>query len=47
MQEACVRVACPCCLNKRLFDIDNTGEADIEIKCPICKGVIKIFYIRI
>lgn len=43
MQESCVRVACPCCSNKRLFDTDNNGEAHIEIKCPICKGVIKIY----
>lgn len=35
MQELYVRVEC--------FDIDNMGEAYIEIKCPICKGASKFF----
>ena len=42
MQASCIHVACPGCSNKRLFDTDNNGEAHIEIKCPICKGLIKI-----
>lgn len=42
MQESEVHVACPCCKNKRLFDVDIHTEGKILIKCPICRGVIKI-----
>ena len=42
MQESEVQVACPCCKNKRLFDVDIYTEGRIQIKCPICRGVIQI-----
>lgn len=36
MQE--VKVACPCCKNKRLFDADPEAvEGIIKIKCPSAK----------
>lgn len=34
-------VYCPIC-HRRLFDVDQDGKAEIEIKCPHCKQVIKI-----
>jgi hypothetical protein len=37
-----VHVACPCCKNKRLFDIDTKTEGRIIIKCPICKQIVSI-----
>lgn len=37
-----IRVPCPCCRNKRLFDADPHTEGNIQIKCPICKSVIEI-----
>ena len=44
MQE--VHVACPCCKNKRLFDADPDTEGIIKIKCPICRAVIAVSFIR-
>ena len=43
MQE--VHVACPCCKNKRLFDVNpEQVEGIIKIKCPICRAVIAVSF---
>lgn len=39
-----IRVACPCCKNRRLFDADPNIEGIIKIKCPICKEVIAVSF---
>lgn len=41
--EKCINIACPCCYNKRLFDL-LPGEIKgiISIKCPKCRGVVSI-----
>ena len=40
--EETVHVACPCCKNKRLLDVEPDTEGTIMIKCPICKQVVAI-----
>jgi len=37
-------VGCPCCTNKRLFDVikEEKRVAVIRIKCPRCRNVIQI-----
>ncbi len=42
MQVREVPVACPCCKNKRLFDVNPKTIGEIKIKCQICKSIIKI-----
>lgn len=42
MGEEIVHVGCPCCKNKRLFDVDTKTEGMISIKCPVCKSVVTI-----
>ena len=37
-----LKVACPCCRNKRLFDIAPETVGTIEIKCPRCGRIIVI-----
>ncbi len=39
-----VRVHCPCCKNRRLFDADPNTEGIIKIKCPICKAVVAVSF---
>lgn len=39
-----IRVPCPCCRNKRLFDADLCTEGIIKIKCPICKAVVAVSF---
>ena len=41
-----ISVACPCCKNKRLFDVGpkTDGIIDINIKCPVCKEVILVSF---
>ena len=39
-----VKVACPCCKNKRLFDADPDTEGIIKIKCPICRCVVAVSF---
>ena len=34
-----IRVHCPNCSNKRLFDCGTEAEGIIKIKCPCCKAV--------
>ena len=39
------KVSCPCCRNKRLFDViqaDQSGKTQVDIKCPICRNLIRI-----
>lgn len=38
------KVKCPVCTNKRLFDVINAYQAEIEIKCPKCGSKINIFF---
>ena len=42
MGEEIIHVGCPCCKNKRLFDVDTKTEGMISIKCPVCKAVVTI-----
>lgn len=37
-----IHVACPCCKNKRLFDLMRGSEGIVSIKCPICKSVVAV-----
>ncbi len=37
-----VPVSCPCCRNGRLFDIDMQTEGSMQIKCPICRSIVRI-----
>jgi len=48
-----MKIACPCCQNKRLFDSNklpkvsklsnsNENKADIIIKCNFCKNQIAV-----
>lgn len=32
---------CPHC-RRRLFDINYTGEVEVEIKCPKCSNIVKL-----
>lgn len=38
MKEA---VKCPHCMH-RLFDIGAEGSAEVDIKCPKCRRIVKI-----
>ena len=42
MQDEYIHVACPCCRNKRLFDLKRGSEGIVSIKCPICKAVVAV-----
>lgn len=47
MQGKKKKVSCPCCKNGRLLDVvieDQTGNEKIDIKCPVCKNVIRITF---
>lgn len=35
-------IACPCCNNKRLFDVDESTIGIIKIKCNRCKAVVSV-----
>lgn len=39
-----IHVGCPCCRNRRLFDLEpeSSGGVTIGIKCPICRAVVGI-----
>ena len=39
-----IHIGCPCCSNKRLFDLDpvSYGGVTIGIKCPRCKAVVAV-----
>ena len=39
------KIPCPCCRNKRLFDVMQDGQigrTEVDIKCPICRNLIRI-----
>jgi len=40
MIKEAIRVACPTCRNKRLFDLSPETMGSIEIKCPKCGSII-------
>ncbi len=42
MQDEYIHVACPCCKNKRLFDLKRGSKGIVSIKCPICKAVVAV-----
>ncbi len=42
MGEEYIHVACPCCKNKRLFDLKRGSKGIVSIKCPICKAVVAV-----
>lgn len=47
MQGKKKKVSCLCCKNGRLLDVvieDQTGNEKIDIKCPVCKNVIRITF---
>lgn len=37
-----IHVSCPCCNNKRLFDLSPETNGEMEIKCPRCGKIIAI-----
>jgi ribosomal protein S27E len=39
-----IKVKCPVCHNKRLFDVINACRAEIEIKCHKCGSKIHISF---
>lgn len=39
-----IHVSCPCCKNKRLFDVDPKTEGCIKIKCSVCKEIVAIVF---
>lgn len=40
--DSTIKVKCPVCQNKRLFDVINACQAEIEIKCHKCGSKIHI-----
>lgn len=42
MEDDYFHVACPCCKNKRLFDLMRGSMGIVSIKCPICKAVVAV-----
>jgi len=42
MEEEVIHVACPCCKNKRLFDLLPGATGIVKIKCPLCRGVVAV-----
>ena len=42
MEDEYIHVACPCCKNKRLFDLLRGSKGIVSIKCPICKAVVAV-----
>lgn len=42
MEGKILKVSCPCCKNRRLFDVLQDTEGIIQIKCPCCKRIIQI-----
>ena len=42
MHNVIAPVSCPCCRNSRLFDIDLETEGHLQIKCPMCRAIVKI-----
>ena len=42
MNQKAIHVGCPCCNNKRLFDLSPDTKGEMEIKCPRCGKVISI-----
>ncbi|MBR3276654.1 MAG: hypothetical protein IKG08_08665 [Eubacterium sp.] len=44
MEKTTIRVACPCCRNKRLFDVDPETDGTIVIKCPVCRQVVAVSF---
>ena len=41
VEDEYIHVACPCCKNKRLFDLLRGSKGIVSIKCPICKAVVQ------
>ena len=44
-QSKLKKVPCPCCRNGRLLDVEEEkqrGYTEVDIKCPICRNLIKI-----
>ena len=41
-EENLIHIACPCCKNKRLFDLLPGSTGIVAIKCPICKAVVAV-----
>lgn len=42
VEDEYIHVACPCCKNKRLFDLLRGSKGIVSIKCPICKAVVAV-----
>lgn len=42
--EDMIRVACPCCSNKRLFDAEAVSDGNLTIKCPRCHSVVCVSF---
>lgn len=37
------KVSCPHCLNSRLLDVSLDTVGSIELKCPRCHSIIRIY----
>lgn len=42
VEDEYIHVACPCCKNKRLFDLLRGSKGIVSIKCPIYKAVVAV-----
>jgi len=40
--DIAIKVKCPVCSNKRLFDLVSATQAELIIKCPKCKKLIHL-----
>ncbi len=41
-EAQCIKVHCPNCSNKRLFDLYGKAEGILKIKCPVCRKEVEI-----
>lgn len=45
-KEKVKKVECPVCSNRRLFDMINADQAELEIKCPKCGSKIHVSFVH-
>ena len=41
-----IKIQCPVCANKRLFDLVCGRDGELLIKCPRCKSIIDVSFIN-
>ena len=42
VEDEYIHVDCPCCKNKRLFDLLRGSKGIVSMKCSICKVVVAV-----